>query len=448
MIVPDCVLDLVAAAFGRKRASRCGHGSCGEAGAVEQGFCPVDRSLGRRCKLCLAVMGPGLVVMLADTDVGSIITAAQSGVQWGYSLLLLQFLLIPVLFVVQDLTVRLGVFTGKGHGELIREAFGAGWAWVSVAGLAIAAIGALLTEFSGVAAVGQLFGVPRWVSLALAAAFLLAVVWTGSYRRVERIAIGLGLFELVFFWVAFAAHPAGHDLAASLLQRPPASPAYLYFVTANIGAVIMPWMIFYQQSAIADKGLRPEHYRDARWDTAIGAVVTQLVMAAVLVAAAATIGKTNSSVSLNSIEDFAHMLTPVMGVTVGRLLFSLGILGAALIASVVVSLAAAWGFGEVTGYKHSLEHSPLEAPWFYLVFTVGVVAGAVLVAMVPDLIRLTILVEIMNAFLLPLVLGFLVALAIKKLPRNRRLSGSYRWAVIGVTGLISGLAVYAGLRGM
>jgi len=133
---------------------------------------------------------------------------------------------------------------------------------------------------------------------------------------------------------------------------------------------------------------------------------------------------------------------------VGRLLFSLGILGAAMIASVVVSLAAAWGFGEVTGYKHSLEHSPLEAPWFYLVFTFGVVAGAVMVAMVPDLIRLTILVEIMNAFLLPLVLGFLVALAIKKLPRNRRLSGSYRWAVIGVTGLISGLAVYAGVRGM
>ena len=448
MIVPDCILDLVKAALGRKKESRCGHGRCGAEGTVEQGFCPVDRSLGRRCKLCLAVMGPGLVVMLADTDVGSIITAAQSGVQWGYQLLLLQFLLIPVLFVVQDLTVRLGVFTGKGHGELIREAFGSGWAWVSLAGLAIAAVGALLTEFSGVAAVGQLFGVPRWASLALAAAFLLLVVWTGSYRRVERIAIGLGLFELVFFWVAFAAHPTGHDLAAGLLQRPPSSPAFLYFVTANIGAVIMPWMIFYQQSAIADKGLRPEHYRDARWDTAIGAVVTQLVMAAVLVAAAATIGKTNSSVSLNSIEDFAHMLTPVMGVMVGRLLFSLGILGAAMIASVVVSLAAAWGFGEVTGYKHSLEHSPLEAPWFYLVFTFGVVAGAVMVAMVPDLIRLTILVEIMNAFLLPLVLGFLVALAIKKLPRNRRLSGSYRWAVTGVTGLISGLAVYAGLRGM
>ncbi|MGB6303897.1 MAG: divalent metal cation transporter, partial [Acidobacteriaceae bacterium] len=185
-----------------------------------------------RWRLFLAVMGPGIVVMLADTDVGSIITAAQSGAQWGYKLLLLQFLLIPVLFVVQDLTVRLGVFTGKGHGELIRERFGSGWAWVSVIGLAVATIGALLTEFSGVAAVGQLFGVPRGFSVALAAAFLLFVVWTGSYRRVERVAIALGLFEFAFFWVAIAAHPRVHDLAAGLMQAPLSSPAYLYLVSA------------------------------------------------------------------------------------------------------------------------------------------------------------------------------------------------------------------------
>ncbi|MEO6922659.1 MAG: divalent metal cation transporter, partial [Bryocella sp.] len=402
----------------------------------------------RRWKLFLLVMGPGIVVMLADTDVGSIITAAQSGAQWGYQLLLLQFLLIPVLFVVQDLTVRLGVFTGKGHGELIRETFGAGWAWVSVIGLAIATTGALLTEFSGVAAVGELFRVPRGVSLTLAVAFLLFVVWTGSYRRVERVAIALGLFEFVFFWVAFAARPHGRDLVAGLMTAPLSSPSYLYLVSANIGAVIMPWMIFYQQSAIADKGIRAEHYREARWDTAIGAVVTQLVMAAVLIATAATIGKVNPNTSLNTIGDIVHALTPFMGSTMGRMLFSLGVLGAAMISSVVVSLAAAWGFGEVTGYKHSLEHNPLEAPWFYVVFTVGVLAGAVMVAIIPNLVGLTIWVEVMNAFLLPLVLGFLVVLAIKVLPQDNRLSGAYRWLVIAVTSLTSILAVYAGLRGM
>ncbi len=155
----------------------------------------------------LAVFGPGLVVMLADTDVGSIVTAGQSGVQWGYRLLLLQVALIPVLYIVQELTVRLGIFTRRGHGELIRETFGPVWAWISAAGLAVATGGALLTEFSGVAGVGELFGVSRSITLPLAVVCLLSIVLTGSYRRVERAAMMIGLFELAFFGVAWAAHP-------------------------------------------------------------------------------------------------------------------------------------------------------------------------------------------------------------------------------------------------
>jgi NRAMP (natural resistance-associated macrophage protein)-like metal ion transporter len=185
------------------------------------------RPAASRWKTFFAVLGPGLVVMLADTDVGSIITARQSGVQWGYSLLLLQAILMPILYVVQELTVRLGIFTGKGHGELIRETFGPLWAWVSVAGLGVATVGALLTEFSGVAAVGELFGVPRIVSLTLAAGFLLVVVWTGSYRRVERVAIALGLFEFAFFWVAYAAHPQGAEVASGLTHMPLHDKDYL-----------------------------------------------------------------------------------------------------------------------------------------------------------------------------------------------------------------------------
>ena len=208
-------------------------------------------------RLFLTVLGPGLVVMLADTDVGSVLTAAQSGAQWGYQLLSLQLLLIPVLYVVQELTVRLGIFTGKGHGELIRETFGPFWAWVSVSGLAVATIGALLTEFSGVAGVGELFGVPRLWSLALAAGFLLLVVWSGSYRRVERVAIMLGLFELVFIGVAVQAPVHLHDVTSGLLHLPLHRGDFAYLVAANIGAVIMPWMVFYQQSAVADKGLQP-----------------------------------------------------------------------------------------------------------------------------------------------------------------------------------------------
>ena len=233
-----------------------------------------------------AIFGPGLVVMLADTDVGSIITAAQSGAQWGYRLLLLQVVLMPILFMVQEMTVRLGLHTGRGHGELIADTFGRAWAWVSVAGLAVAVFGALITELSGVAGIGELYGVPRGLSLGLATVALLAVVLTGSYRRVERIAIALGLFELAFFVVAWMAQPGLAEMAQGAVTIPYANKEYVYLAAANIGAVIMPWMVFYQQSAIADKGLDPSHLRAARWDTAIGAVITQLVMAAVLVATA------------------------------------------------------------------------------------------------------------------------------------------------------------------
>ncbi len=398
-------------------------------------------------KTFLAVVGPGLVVMLADTDVGSIITAAQSGVQWGYRLLLLQILLMPVLYIVQELTVRLAIFTGRGHGELIRETFGPLWAWVSVAGLGIATVGALLTEFSGVAGVGELYGIPRTVSLSLSAIFLLVVVLTGTYRRVERVAIALGLFEFAFFLVAYDAHPNGMELAQGLVQMPFGDRGYLYLVAANIGAVIMPWMIFYQQSAVADKKLRPEHYGHARLDTALGAVMAQAVMAAILIAAAATIDGSGAHASLNTIGDITKALVPVLGPDIGRFVFGLGTIGAAMVAAIVVSLASAWGFGEVAGYKRSLEHHPFEAPWFYGVYTVAIIGGAVVVGVVPNLVALNIGVEVMNALMLPVVLGFLVLLAFKALPPEHRIRGLYAWIVVGVALLTAGLGVYGGISG-
>ena len=395
-----------------------------------------------------AVFGPGLVVMLADTDVGSIITAGQSGVQWGYSLLLLQLVLVPILYIVQELTVRLGIFTGRGHGELIRETFGAFWAWVSVGGLAIAAAGALLTEMSGVAGVGELYGVPRGISLALAAAALLGTVLTGSYRRVERVAIAVGLFELAFFYVAWAAKPDLAELARGSLQIPIRDPGYLYLAAANIGAVIMPWMIFYQQSADADKRLKPIHYGAARVDTAVGSVITQLVMAAVLIATAATLGSSgNGTASLSTVGEMSQALTPFLGEQAGRLIFGLGVLGAGMVAAIVASLALAWGVGEVTGYRHSLEYRPMDARWFYGIYAAAVLAGAILVATWPDLVSLNVAVQVMNAFLLPLVLGFLVALAIKALPPQHRLRGWYKWVVIATAAITSAFGVFGGLSG-
>jgi NRAMP (natural resistance-associated macrophage protein)-like metal ion transporter len=394
------------------------------------------------------VFGPGLVVMLADTDVGSIITAAQSGVQFGYRMLSQQLLLIPVLFIIQELTVRLGIFTGRGHGELIRQQYGRFWAWVSAAGLGIATCGALLTEFAGVAGIGELYNIPRPVSVALAATALLGIVLTGGYRRVERAAIAVGLFEFVFFIVAWAAHPDPSQMLRQSIDIPIGNRDFWFLSAANVGAVIMPWMVFYQQSAVADKRLRPEHFAAARWDTAFGAVITQLVMASVVIACAATLGLRNHDVPLNTVGDISHALTPFLGDTMGKLVFSAGILGAGLVASIVVSLAFAWGLGEVAGYRRSLELHPLQARWFYGVYAACVIVGAVAVAEWPNLVALSVDVQVMNAFLLPVVLGFLIALSITALPPAYRLRGWYKWLVIGVASLTTALGVFGGLQGV
>lgn len=416
---------------------------------VYQGATRVQSGGGLRWLTRLALIaGPGLVVMLADTDVGSVITAAQSGAQWGYRLLWLQVLLVPVLYVVQELTVRLGVHTGQGHGELIRRSFGVRWAWISVGGLLLASVGALITEFSGVVGVGLLFGVPGWVSLTLATATLLLIVFTGSYARVERVALVLGAFELAFVAVACYSHPQAGALFDAFADVPLHNSHYLYLVGANIGAVIMPWMVFYQQSAVTDKRLQPKDLRAARWDTAIGAVVTQVVMAAVLIAAAVALGRMHGpKPALNTVGEISHALTPVLGYSLGRIAFAMGVLGAAMVAAIVVSLASAWGLGEVTGYRHSLSHDPQQAPWFYVVYTVAVIAGALTVGFADNLVTLSVAIEVLNALLLPLVLGFLLALTFKALPEHARPRGIYAGIVIATVVLTSVLGVASGLVG-
>ncbi len=394
----------------------------------------------------LGILGPGLVVMLADTDVGSVITAAQSGAVWGYNLLLLQVILVPILFIVQELTVRLGIVTGKGHGELIKEKFGPVWAWISVGTLTIASFGALITEFAGIGGVGLIFGIPLWASVGAAVVFLAIVALTGSYRSVEKIAILIGSFELAFVLVAVWAHPKIDVILTGLAQIPWKNSDYLYLAAANVGAVIMPWMIFYQQSAIVDKKLKISDIHASRWDTILGAIITQIIMAAVLIAAAATIGTSDPGTPLNTVQQLTKALTPFFGDTFGTIAFSMGIIGAGMVASIVVSLAMAWGLGEVTGYKHSLEHRPLDAPWFYTIYIIGLIFGGLLVVSGVNLVKLSIDVQIMNALLLPIVLGFLYLLALKVLPEKYKLKG-IKAVLVGIVILLtSGFGVFAVLN--
>lgn len=397
--------------------------------------------MNRKLLTFLTLIGPGLVVMLADTDAGSLITAAQSGAQWGYKLLLLQFILMPILFIAQELTVRLGIITGKGHGELIFNRYGKWWAIISIGTLLISCFGAIITEFSGVIGVGNLFQLPPLLSASLAAVFLLIVVISGNYFTVEKIAIALGLFELVFFYIAVKAHPQAHEITSQILHMPLANHSYLYLVAGNIGAVIMPWMIFYQQSAILDKGLTCKDIKISRYDTLIGAIITQAIMAATLVAVAATIGKTNPNASLNTVEQISHAITPFFGKQIGEMIFAIGMLGASMVAAIVVSLTAVWSIGEVLGYKRSLQNNPKEAPLFYIFYGLFLIIGVVLVTWDKiNLIKLNIAVEVMNAVLLPITLGFLYLLAKNCLPEKYRLQGNYG-RIVGIVLFVTAISV-------
>jgi Mn2+/Fe2+ NRAMP family transporter len=243
---------------------------------------------------------------------------------------------------------------------------------------------------------------------------------------VERIAIILGLFEVAFFIVAWKAAPNGAEMAAQIQHMPLTDPDYLYLLAANLGTSIMPWTVFYQQSALIDKGLGVNDMKHARIDTLLGVILCQVITVAVLVAAAETIGKHESGIDLNSVPQIADAFAAVLGGSVGRAVFAVGLCGGALVATVVVCLASAWAVGEVTGIHHSLEHHPTDAPWFYAAFGVILAAGGLAVASGINPIRLSVGVGVVNALLLPIVLGFIYLLARSELPEHLRLKGGLR----------------------
>ncbi|MBV8962017.1 MAG: divalent metal cation transporter [Hyphomicrobiales bacterium] len=410
---------------------------------------PQPQASRSRLRRFFAVAGPGIVVMLADSDAGGMITAAQSGAEWGYRLLPLQFLLVPLLYVVQELALRLGVVSQKGQARLIRENFGAFWAMVATTALIVASFGALLTEFSGLAGVSALFHVPVPLTMAMVVAGLSAMAYFGSYLTVERIAIAIGAFELVFLWVAFQAKPDLAAMTREALDVPVSEPRYLYLVAANIGAAIMPWMIFYQQSAVVEKKLKVADLPAARLDTAFGAILTQLVTAAVLIATTATLGGERGGASLTSIGEIAGALTPFLGQEIGKLVFALGITGAAIVATIVVTLASARTISDMLGFDQPLEHRAREARWFYGSYTAMLIAAALIITSGVDLVNLSVAVQVMNALFLPLVLGFLFLLA-RRLPRPYRLEGVHASAIavlLAGTGLLAVFTAIAGIGG-
>jgi len=271
-----------------------------------------------------------------------------------------------------------------------------------------------------------------------------------GYMTVERIAIAVGAFELVFLLVALLAllaHPGLGEVASGAMTVPLTNPKYLLLASANIGAVIMPWMVFFQQSSVVEKGVTTKDLGSARLDTAVGAVLTQLIMAAVLVAVAATLGKGGGDQPLDTVEEIVGAITPFLGDFTGKLLFGLGMSGAALVAAIVVTLTAARTLAEVLGAKHKLEDEPREAPWFYGSYGVALVACALVVGSGVNLVSLSVGVQVMNALLLPIVLGFLYLLA-RRLPPPYRLHGAYAAASGAIILVTVVFGVYSGVAGL
>jgi|HubBroStandDraft_1064217.scaffolds.fasta_scaffold57042_2 Mn2+/Fe2+ NRAMP family transporter len=395
-------------------------------------------------RLLALAAGPGLVAMLADTDAGSIITVAQSGAQWGYRLLLPNLLLIPFMFMAQEVALRLGLGARQGVAELVLRRFGRMQAGLLLVALALSCFGALVSEMSGLAGAARAFGLPIPASMAGVVVGLILMVVTGSYRSVERVALFFGLFELAFLVMAWRAAPGLGPIVQQAGELPLRDPGYLYLLAANLGTSIIPWALLYQQSASVDKGLGPRHVRGARLETLAAVVLCQTITSALLIAAGATLG---GGGALNTVAQIETAFTATLGPAIGRAIFILGLSGGALVATIVVCLTLAWSVGEVLGVRHSLEHHPRQAPWFYGSMAVMLVAGGVLVASGIDLVSLSIAAGVLNALLLPVVLGFLYRLARTALPEPLRLRGAYA-AVVAVAFLVvSGVAVWAGVGG-
>ncbi len=383
--------------------------------------------------------------MLADTDAGSIITVAQSGAVWGYRLLLPNLLLIPFMFLAQELALRLGLGTGKGLAELVRHRFGRGAVLLLLAGLAVSSFGALVSELAGVAGAGMALGLPVQPGVACMVAALILVVGSGSYRLVERIALSFGLCELAFFVMAWKAGPSPLHILSIACEIPLAEPGYLWLLAANLGTSIIPWALVYQQSASVDKGLGPGEIRAARFETLAGVILCQAITAALLIAAAATLGK---GLPLHSISEIEAAFSATLGPAAGRSVFVLGLSGAALAAAIVSCLAFAWAFGEALGVRHSLEHRPADAPWFYAAIVTILLGAGGLVASGVNLVSLAVGAGVANAVLLPGILGLLIYLARTALPSDLRLRGARGVMVSACLLGIAALGLVAGLSPM
>jgi len=407
------------------------------------------RIVGFRLLAFLAVLGPGFITANVDNDPGGILTYSQAGAKFGYGLL---WTLVPTtiaLIVVQEMAARMGAVTGKGLSDLIREEFGLRATFFTMVVLGLADLGNIAAEFAGVASALGIFGVSKYIGVPLAALLVWSVVVRGSYTLVERVLLVLSFVYFAYPISAYFAHPDWHAAVKStFIPQINMSPEYIGMVIGLVGTTITPWMQFYLQASIVEKGITTKQYAWSRWDVIVGCIVTDVVAFFIVVACGATL-YVRGVRNIADAADAAVALVPLAG-RFAAVLFAVGLLNAALLSAAILPLATAYNVAEGLGFESGINKRFSEAPAFYWLYTFLIVAGAgfVLVPRLP-LMKVIMVSQVANGVLLPFVLFFMLSLVNRSdlmgAYTNSRLANAIAWSTSVVMVVLTAALVWTSI---
>ena len=385
--------------------------------------------------LFLAVMGPGIITGSVDNDAGGITTYSVAGALYGYRLL---WTLIPafiILVVVQEMNARMGIVTGKGLADLIRENFGVKVTFLIFLGLVAADIGNTATEFAGVAGSMMVFGISKYISVPIVAIAVWILVVKGNYKTAERIFLVFSFCLLSYVVSALLAKPDWSQIATGFLKpQMHFNKDYLSIILGIIGTTVAPWMQFYMQSSVMEKGLKIKDYKFAVWDVILGCTATVVVAFFIIVACAATLHKNH--IIINEAKDAAMALRPFAGIFASQV-FAFGLFVASIFSATILPLATAFYVCEAFGFEAGINKRLREAPQFYTLFT-AIITVAVLIILWPNapLIAITIWTQVINAMLLPVVLISMILMVNNRSLMGKFVNNKFQNAVGWITTLI------------
>lgn len=398
--------------------------------------------------LFLAVIGPGIITANVDNDAGGITTYSVAGAQFGYKLLWIFIPMTLALIVVQEMSARMGAVTGKGLADLIRERFGVRLTVFILLGLLFADMGNTVAEFAGVASSMEVFGISKYITVPIAAILVWILVVKGTYRRVEKVFLIASAFFITYIFAGLLAHPNWHEvIKATVIPSFSTNSEYLSMFVGLIGTTIAPWMQFYIQSAIVEKGITTKKYHMSRWDVIIGCFVTDIVAMFIVVTCAATLHL--SGVTINDAKDAAVALRPLAG-AYASLLFAFGLFNASIFAASILPLATAYYVCEALGFEAGVDKTFSEAPQFYSLYTIILIVGAAII-LIPHapLVLIMLWSQVINGVLLPFILVFMLLLINnKKLMgdyTNSKLFNSVAWGTTGIMVVLTLLLVVSSI---